>query len=89
MWAFAVRGQGIGHRLLTKFIRRYEKTLIILVVGPFDSSPLSIDALTAWYERHGFVMASDRTGWMERLPHVCTSGVQHRDDIKGRRSASL
>ena len=68
----AYRGHGYARALMTTLIEEADADglVLLVVVAPFDDSPMDQSALQAWYERLGFVAIQADPLVMARQPEV-------------------
>ena len=59
------RGQGFGTKVLDLILADADAEGVTLFLEPSPSGGLTMDELTAWYERHGFTWGA---GHMARRP---------------------
>jgi len=67
----AVRGHGHATRMMRDVMSEAdaEDLALLVVVEPFDDSPVDAVALRGWYSRMGFVEIQSEPCVMVRMPH--------------------
>jgi hypothetical protein len=68
----ASRGKGHASDLLADVLRDADaaRVTLLVVVEPFADEPMGLEALSAWYARHGFVSIQASPRVMARMPQA-------------------